>query len=311
MYDDYSVYTSFSGALEADAEAAKQNIFQKILEWFKKQIDKFTSLFHKEENPEKKSIWSKIVAGLKGWMKKVKNAKSTEEAGEYKDRAYEDLQALTKEAEKIDNKKAKVDKKKAPLDKKSEDLAAQKAENDAKQRALWEEVGAGATGEGDVDEDEEDDDIDAAIEAAVKIEKLASNDELKTAIENMASNIDMNCTTAEEALQYKENIENEIDKYNRDIKTLRFAAESARDYGNDTDRVNTIVAPAVESLRNSFAQIGLVTEAPSGIDEFACESMNYFLKTARKMINAKCDSFEEAAEQEVVANESFLATLTI
>lgn len=302
--NEYAPYTS---ALEMDLKASVKNVIDRIVAWFKKQIEKFTNLFKKEKNTKKKNIFSGLVNKLKGFFSKAKNAKTAEEAVAAQDEGKDAIKEYTDKLAEIKDRQTDAwnNEDEAALNKANADKKAA----DAKMAEAWRQN----IGENEDDDEIEVDDIEVedAVESYRKLEKLAGNEELKTAIENVSTNVDTNCTTAEEAAAYLENIETEISKFNRDINTLKAASESMAAYGFDQNRFNTIAAPAVESLRNSFAQVGFTVNAASGIDQEACESMSYFLKTARNIISNKVDELAGNVAEDYAGEASFLATLTI
>lgn len=316
--DGYAPYTS---ALEMDLKASAKKVIDNIVGWFKKMIDKFTGLFKKEENGEKKNIFSKLISKLKALFGKAKNAKTAEEAVEAQEEAKEEIETVKVELNESEATAIKL-KRNSAGDKSykaingagSYDLTRSEAnslklERNAKGDKRYKEIQE--CDEDDEDVEVEDIEVDDAVESYRKLTKLAGNEELKTAIENVSTNVDTNCTTADEAAAYLENIETEISKFNRDINTLKAASESMAAYGFDQNRFNTIAAPAVESLRNSFAQVGFTVNAASGIDQEACESMSYFLKTARNIISSKVDELAGNVAEDYAGEASFLATLTI
>lgn len=330
--DGYAPYTS---ALEAEAEAAKQNIFKRIGEWFQRKIDTIRGWFSKEKNKEKKSIWGKLLTAIQGIFNKFKRAKTPEEAAaaqaeaqakfneekakaeavkpEERDQLIKDNTAKAEAYAKGDANRQRID---AEL-KKAEAARKEKAIRDEYETKVDPKTGKtlrrfviGGKEEWHEDDDEIDVEVEDAIESYRRLERLSENYELVQAIENVQANVDTNCTTAEEAEMYLENIEDEICRFNRDINTLKTASESMA-YGYDQNRFNTIAAPAVESLRNSFAQVGFTVNTASGIDQEACESMSYFLKTARNIISNKVDELAGNVAEDYAGEASFLATLTI
>jgi len=153
------------------------------------------------------------------------------------------------------------------------------------------------------------DEEDIAIMEAIE-EFYSYDPSVEAALEAMGTNLDIQCTTAQECLNYMDGLEGEISKYNLNLRTLKVAAENYQADG-DQEKFNTIAGPALEQLQASYDALGLTSESEK-FNEACIEQLNSFFLGAQDLIYAKADEFlddSEEYDEDDYAGESFLSSL--
>ena len=154
--------------------------------------------------------------------------------------------------------------------------------------------------------DEED------IEVMMAIEEFYSYDpSVDSALEAMQMNVDIECTTAQECLNYMDAIDSEIAKYNLNLRTLKVAAENYQLDG-DQEKFNSIASSALEQLQTSYDALGLSNDVSEKFDEACIEQLHEFFTGAQDLLCDKAEEFYDSSEdydENDYAGESFLSSL--
>ena len=153
---------------------------------------------------------------------------------------------------------------------------------------------------------EDYDDADWALEAALADVDIYSDPSVAEALENMETNIAINCTTAEECANIMDGLNDQIDAFNRHISTLRVATENYME-DQDKEAFQVTTRNAMAALESSYDALGLVSES-GRFDEACIEQLHNFFDGASQIMADKAEEFEY--EDDVFgASESFLGAL--
>lgn len=304
-------------AIESEGEVS-ESVWQKIKNAFETMINTVKGWVSTAAGTVK-SFCSKTLGKIKGLFTKAQ--RDRENAHEYLAEARQEVELCKEElkaAKKSGNKdyihvsktnlaSAKSDYKNAKSDYKFQ-TKADKAAHKSKQKMYKEMVknGWGKSEESYFDYD--DYDMSAVDEAFVDYYNAMAIEEdpsIANALESFRTNVDINISSAEECDTLAYRFNDEISQFNRDIQTLKIAAENyCSDYDKDAFRSTT--THALEHLKKSYDDLRLVPAVEgAAFGEDHISQIHNFLVGAQNIISEKASSFYN----EEIGNESFLSSL--